>query len=875
MMSHALLARRLQVPAFLCLLVGPLARAEEMVSAGAEVSAPVTPYVFGGDLRDLPSAKPWVVGDSIDASPMRSYPRPGEAVPAPQAPRVDPLLPAQRMADAARTFSIPIASFVGLGFTGRNVPDTVGDVGRSHVIEAVNANVQPNRDAIFKVWDKAGNPLTGSILLSSLGPFGDGIGDPFVVYDRQADRWVLAEMAAAGGVCVFVSRTSDPVSGGWFAYHLPPAGFTDYPKFVVWPDAYYVTTNESTPAVYALDRSRMLAGLPATSQRLAVPRLPNYNIQTLTPAHWSSVTAPPSGSAAFFARHHDDEAAPPSTPQDSIELWAFHVDWNVPANSTLVQLPSVTISEFDSDLCGINPTMCIPQPGGPMLAPLPYLIMNHLMYRSFGTYETILGDFTVDVGDFPDHAGIRWFELRKSGSAPWTLFQEGTYAPDASHRWLGSPAMDQFGNIALSYCVSDATSVFPSIRYTGRLATDPPGTMTQAETSIVAGTIPSPVPGAWGDYASLTVDPDDCTFWSVNQYVDPAVGKWGTWIAGFKLAPCAGSGATGADFVLGEGLGQPNGNAVRVYQSTGVATPTVFQAYGANGYGTNVASGDISGGGIWEIVTGPGPGPVYGPQVRSFRPDGTSISKVNFYAYSTLRYGVNAASGKLDADAFAEIITGAGPGDVFGPHVRGWNYDNASINPIAKVSYFAYATLAYGANVEEGDVDADGFAEIVTGPGPGPSFGSQIRGWNVDGGAVTAIAKINFNAFALPGYGVNVAGGRVDGDPFAEIAATPGPGPTHPSRFMGFDYDGSSIAALPGFDIIPYATLYGGRIGLGDLSLDGTADLLCGPGRDPAATASVRAYAYSGNMLIARAGTPFTPFSGRHGVNVAGGTLGL
>lgn len=184
--------------------------------------------------------------------------------------------------------------------------------------------------------------------------------------------------------------------------------------------------------------------------------------------------------------------------------------------------------------------------------------------------------------------------------------------------------------------------------------------------------------------------------------------------------------------------------------------------------------------------------------------------------------------------------------------------------------------MKYGVNVEDGDLDKDGYGEILTGAGPGASFAPQVRGWNVDGGAVTNIAKVNFNAFSSIGYGVNVAGGDADGDGFAEAAAAPGPGPTasFPSEFRGFDYDASAIAPLPGFDVTPFATLYGGRVGLADLWSDGKWDLIAGAGRDPAADAIVDSYGYTGSALTPNPGSGFLPFASMYGVNVAGGVLG-
>lgn len=244
-------------------------------------------------------------------------------------------------------------------------------------------------------------------------------------------------------------------------------------------------------------------------------------------------------------------------------------------------------------------------------------------------------------------------------------------------------------------------------------------------------------------------------------------------------------------------------------------------------------------------------------------------------ANGTLRYGVNPGAGVLDGDAFDEILTGAGAGAVFGPHVRAWNYDGIALSPIQAVSYFAYGTLRYGVCIHRGDVDGDGFAEPLTGPGPGAMFGPQVRGWNYDGAVLKAIGAINFNAFATSGYGVNIAGGGLDADVFDEIACANGPGPSFTPQFAGFDYDASQIAALPGFSLtLTSTTRYGGRVGLGDTDGDSVQELLAAKGRDPGADARVSPYDYSTGTLVGR--PAFEPFPGKnYGSNPMGMQAGF
>ena len=335
------------------------------------------------------------------------------------------------------------------------------------------------------------------------------------------------------------------------------------------------------------------------------------------------------------------------------------------------------------------------------------------------------------------------------------------------------------------------------------------------------------------------------------------------------LAIAAGSAPARADeYLVGQGLGDPNPNRVRIFQATGAPTAVDFLAYAAGHWGVNVAAGSIDGG-TESLVTGPGPGGVFGPQVRGFTVAGAPLAKVNFYAYGTLRFGVNAVAGDLDNDGFQELTTGAGPGAVFGPHVRAFDYDGAAVAAIAKVSFFAYATLKYGVNVDVGDLDGDAFAELVTGAGPSAAFGPQVRAFDFDGGTVGAIGPINYFACGATAYGVNVAAGDVDADGFDEIATTPGPGPANPSRFCAVDFDASSVTPLAGFDVTPFSTGYGGRVGLGDIDGDGSADLLAAAGRDPVADSTVAAYTYGGSTLTQMAGS-FEAFPGTFfGANVA------
>jgi hypothetical protein len=512
----------------------------------AEVSAPVTPYVFDGDVRDLPPPAAWKPGDPVVEVPKRLYPKPGFVMPEYET-GIDPLLELQQSFQVqrdARVFTAPNRNFAGQGFTGVNPPDTVGDVGPSHYVQIVNSG----GGAVVRIWDKA--EPTPNVLatfsmdsLSTGGVCTGGFGDGIVLHDQFADRWVLTEFSGSGNaMCVYVSQTDNPVSGGWFAYTFVAPSFPDYPKYGVWPTdanggqgSYIVTTNESGCGVYALNRGAMLTGAPATFQRATIPDLPGFPFNAVTPADVDGPTPPPSGSPAVIMRQRDTEnhGGPPA-PGDVLEMWTYNVDWVTTGNTALTQQPNIDIAEIDSALCGLSAFACFPQPGtGTTLDPLREVIMNRLQYSNFDNRQALVGNCVTDVNG-ADHGGLRWFELEKVGSA-WTLRQEGTYAIDADHRWMAASAMDQSGNIAIAYNVS-STTTFPSLRYTGRQFDDPLGVMTQAETSIHAGTA-SNSSNRYGDYSGMNLDPvDDCTFWFTGM--DNTSSSWRTQVASFKFDAC-------------------------------------------------------------------------------------------------------------------------------------------------------------------------------------------------------------------------------------------------------------------------------------------------------------------------------------------------
>ncbi len=424
-------------------------------------------------------------------------------------------------------------NWAGMGFNGVQPPDPCLEVGPNHVIQMINA---PG-GATMEVWDKAGVSLYGPANLNNLwNQFGvTGLGDPIVCYDQLADRWLISEFSSVGNkLLIGISTSPDPM-GTYHAYEFNTPTFPDYPKYSIWHNAYFVTTNESQTAIYALDRSAMLNGLNTTAQRFTVPDLSSFGFQALTPVDFDGTTLPASNSPGLFWRHVDDEAHFPSSSNptsDFLQYWELTPDFNNSANSVLQGPLTINVTEFDSDINGYFAFSGITQPNSSIsLDPLREVFMNRMQYRNFGTHEVIVGCHATDVTG-NDLAGIRWYEFRRNGIGPWSLYQEGTYSPDSDNRWMATISMDENGNIALAYAVSSNTT-FPSLRYTGRVDTDPAGAMPLQEQSIVSGN-GSNTSNRYGDYFAMVVDPaDDSTFWFTGEY-NPS-STWDTRVAGFTI----------------------------------------------------------------------------------------------------------------------------------------------------------------------------------------------------------------------------------------------------------------------------------------------------------------------------------------------------
>jgi hypothetical protein len=409
---------------------------------------------------------------------------------------------------------------------GCSPPDTIGDVGPNHYIQMVNATK-------VAIHNKAGALLAPRFDLGDLwtsGPCTGNAGDPVPAYDERANRWLLSQFATPRHLCFAVSRTPNPL-GAYHLFTFNVGAFPDYFKVGVWRDAYYVSANESTYTAYAFNRSMMLAGNPGAN---FIKFTGETNL--LLPADIDGPTLPPGGGGLFYT--FKDNAFHGGG-GDRIELFRLRPDFTAPANSTFARVKTFPVTPFTYTVCGFFNFNCIPQRGtAQRVDAVSEWPMHRFAYRRFTNRQSLVGNFTIDVGS--DRAGIRWFELRNTGTAVggWTLFQQGTHAPGNIHRFMGSIAIDERGNIALGYSAS-STTMFPAVRYATRERTDPLGTL-EPERTLRAGGGSQTGSNRWGDYSGMSVDPvTDCQFWHTNQFYNPSsASNWKTVVGAFTMPGC-------------------------------------------------------------------------------------------------------------------------------------------------------------------------------------------------------------------------------------------------------------------------------------------------------------------------------------------------
>ncbi len=460
-------------------------------------------------------------------------------------------------------------------FGGRvSPPDTNGDVGPNHYVQVVNLAI--------RIFDKSGNPLTASKKFSSIftalsAPCGaQDDGDPIALYDPMADRWMLSQFCLPGYPLppyyqsIAISKTPDP-TGAYYLYNFNVGAgnneLNDYPHFGVWPDGYYMTSNQflngddyDGGGMFAFDRQKMLVGDPTASLIYFNRNLTSFPEGNggMLPADMDGVKPPPPGTPCPFAYFVANEDG---APRDGVRIFDFHADFATPANSTFIEraessatpLGGIAVAAFDprTPNTGTASRTDIPQPAPATAAHNLDAISDRFMYRlqyvNFGSHESLAVTHSVNVGTGVTAAtyrsGVRYYEFRKApGAAPYVVQEQGTFAPaDGVYRWMGSAALNAAGDLAVGFSAS-STSVFPSMRYAARFAADPAGSLAQGEQTLFAATGSQTSTGSrWGDYSNLSVDPsDDCSYWFTSETYTAAsqatstVG-WLTKVAKFNL----------------------------------------------------------------------------------------------------------------------------------------------------------------------------------------------------------------------------------------------------------------------------------------------------------------------------------------------------
>ena len=448
--------------------------------------------------------------------------------------------------DAPSAMPATLVQFDGISEATGNCncspPDTNGEVGPHHFVQMVNS--------AFQVFSLTGTSLFGPASINTVwSGFGgacqnENAGDPVVIYDQIADRWVISQFtdtAAPFFECIAVSQTGDP-TGAWhrYAFQTSATKFNDYPKLGVWPDGYYMSANLfnlpttwAGTGFYVFDRTKMLAGLPATMQFF---ELPAADWGGALPSDLDGSRLPPPGAPNVFVEVLDGAWDPGNWPNDELHFHQFHVDWTTPGNTTFNAAPiQVAVAAFDGILCGFGP--CVPQLGtAQTLDTLSDRLMFRLAYRNFGTHESLVLNHTVDAAT--DRSAIRWYEIRNPSANPPTIFQQSTFSPNSLHRWMASAAMDSQGNLAVGYSGSSATQR-PDVRYTGRLAGDPLSTLPQGEGVMLTSAASQSGASRWGDYSDLTLDPaNDCVFWFTAEYSTASAFDWKTRVGAFRFPSC-------------------------------------------------------------------------------------------------------------------------------------------------------------------------------------------------------------------------------------------------------------------------------------------------------------------------------------------------
>jgi len=414
------------------------------------------------------------------------------------------------------------------------VPDTNGAVGGTQFVEITNFD--------YAVYDKTSGkivqqPTNTNTIFTGFGGLCENTdpGDPVVIWDKLADRWLVSYLNYSGNyaLCIAVSTSAD-ATGSYNRYEYDYGStLPDYPKYAVWPDAYYGTSNlnggNAEPCAY--DRNAMLDGETAA----AICFTPD-NVSSLLPSDLDGSKSPPKGAPNHYLQLGNTT--------DQLQEFDFHVDFARADKSTFSGPNNIAVPTFAEACEGFG--NCIPQPSsGEEVEGLGDRLMFRLAYRNFGDHESLVAAHSVAPGSGSSAvSAMRWYELRATPvGGSFALYQAGTFQNSADSLWMGSAAMDKDGNLALGMSASGDTRD-PSVWYTGRLAGDPLGQLEAPTIAAKGSAVETGDSQRWGDYSSMNIDPgDDCTFWYSQMYYNKkdggkVSGDWDTRIVAFRFDRC-------------------------------------------------------------------------------------------------------------------------------------------------------------------------------------------------------------------------------------------------------------------------------------------------------------------------------------------------
>jgi hypothetical protein len=442
---------------------------------------------------------------------------PGKGFPKAGDPLASKQMEAHKRAASSRTnAATQVANFDA--HKGTVLNDPTGAIGPNHYVYAFNSG--------FGILDRSGNVLVAEASLGTIFP-GETLGDPVVMYDNFAGRFIIMQFSnTPNGILVAVCKGADPVNDGWHTYRFNTGSFPDYEKMSIWHDGYYITANKdqgspsTSEVVYALERDKMLTGATAQMVGFPLPGIRNNGFYSPGGFNATGASLPPSSAKHQIVYMQDDSWSGVSN--DHLKIWSSTVDWNNTSNSSITLDQELSTSAFDAVFNNGSFQNLSEPGGGRKIDAIQATMMFMTNYRRFATHNSVVMNFVVDVNGNDGKAGIRWYELRQpSAGGNWSIYQEGTYVdPNGHSAFCGAIGMDKNGNIGMGYTIVSSTKHL-SIRYTGRLASDALGVMTQGEGVASDGDARSNrSDGRYGDYAQITMDPtDDLTFWHIGEYM--------------------------------------------------------------------------------------------------------------------------------------------------------------------------------------------------------------------------------------------------------------------------------------------------------------------------------------------------------------------